>query len=1728
MKKTSIFILLALLTLGPRAWAQTFGGGSGTQTDPYIISNNDHWNTLVDAVNNGTGAYASAYYKLNGKISGIANMLGTAEHPFSGTFDGNGHEISLWYQQSQTYYAPFRYVDGATIQNLHVSGIIHTSSGVKYVASFIAHSVGTTNLTNCHSDVQINTNGSGGQYHSGMVAEIAEGSLTITGCVFDGIQLIFNDANSCGGFVGWLAQGATVTIADCVLDPYAQLTNLGNGSYTFVNAADPSAVTLTNCYYTCSMGQAQGKRARSIIGGDGITVAFDGNATTYSLTGITSYDASQGLQYNDNLYAGEGDLVNLNISNTVGATSYIINTEPLIGDGNPYSITMPNEDLNIYTALIGTGTQDDPYLIYTTSDFNQIATMVEHGQNFSGQYIQLENDISVTRTVGSDGHRFSGIFNGNGKTITVNLTTSVWNFGPFVVVDGATFQDLTIAGTIDGSYQRVIGGFIGKSYGNTTLTNCHSDVTINSTYSGDAGNGGFVGYHDQGHLIIDGCVFTGKFLGSSNRTYGYGGFVGYNYGTLTITNSLFYPTEVTIGANASKTFAKFRNSTPTITNSYYTQTLGEAQGERIYFVNLADGITSSANFLGYSLSVSDATITLDCEPLLGYEPVFTVKDSDNQNVTVNHIGDEYSFTMPAKNVTVTLSYNSLPMTGDGTQDNPYFILTTEHWNTVCNNVNDIVGNYPSANYRLDADITITNKMMGSPESAFQGTFDGNGHTITMNYNGSLDGIAPFRVAKNAAISNLHVNGTLGCNNYNGSIYFLGGLIGFADGTVTIENCRVSSDLHIHTFGGGLVGLGQGATLNIVGCVFDGTILNTTSDTDSSQGVGGLVGWADAGCTMNITNSFFAGTYTCDGSTYVPFSPIACSADGSNTTTVTNTYYTLDPDTDSDNPNNIVSTAAKRAYTISGGENVSLDFSNDPTVTYNVSDITIYTPGIKYNDVYYAGNDEPLSLTIDAEIPENYAFMGYEVSSGILGGTANPYTLTIRNNDVVINVKIAEEWEGDGSEETPYLIYNSDQLDLLATRVNAGITYQNNHFKLMNDIAYDPNVFTIDNNGDGVNESNYTAIGTSNNYFRGLFDGDNHTISGIRIVKNAGYQGLFGRCASGEVKNLILSDANIVGNNNTGGIVGYSQSDLINCHVTSTVIIRTTKTNVDYHGGIVGYHYGSILSFCTSSATLTIENGNSGCEYYGGIFGYNKYGTVTDNFAINATVPGAFRYYGAIYGDNNITSNFGSIQRNYCHGCTVNGIPNSTGGNDIYNNDGAVYGYFITLEEFVTSSAASFTIPEHKDVNGTTLETIAPITYVVAAVGNSITLSHTLPAGCIFEHYIVDDEAIEGNTFTMYQYNLTVGIAYSVDVNTVSRVIPGYGDSEGGYVLISSPVGAVNPANISHMFDNEFDLYAFDQEAELEWRNYKTTAFELAPGKGYLYANSEDVTLVFPGTPYHGDGRVTLSKTTGAEWEGWNLVGNPFNEIAYIDDGRPFYTMNPTGSEIIVTTSNSIEAMEGLFVIADYDGETMTFTTEQPANNDKSLTLNLFKGRGVIDRAIISFGEGRTLPKFQINRNSTKVYIHRDNKDYAVINAEAQGELPVSFKAEENGTYTLSLSSDKVSFDYLHLIDNLTGADVDLLVNPSYTFEAKNTDYASRFKLVFVCGDANGDNDFAFISNGDIIVNGEGTLQVIDVMGRIVLSGDAINRVSTSGMTPGVYVFRLINGDDVKTQKIVVR
>ena len=231
-------------------------------------------------------------------------------------------------------------------------------------------------------------------------------------------------------------------------------------------------------------------------------------------------------------------------------------------------------------------------------------------------------------------------------------------------------------------------------------------------------------------------------------------------------------------------------------------------------------------------------------------------------------------------------------------------------------------------------------------------------------------------------------------------------------------------------------------------------------------------------------------------------------------------------------------------------------------------------------------------------------------------------------------------------------------------------------------------------------------------------------------------------------------------------------------------------------------------------------------------------------------------------------------------------------------------------------------------------------------------------------------------------------------------------------------------------------------------------------------------------------------------------------------------------------------MEGVFVVATEVGEYATFAVpEEPGQEGfQSVALNVVRDRaGIIDRAIVRLGEGSKLPKFQLNANDTKIYITEGNQDYAIVYSHNDAEIPVSFKAAERGTYTINVNVKNVEMTYLHLIDNLTGMDVDLLANPSYTFEASNDDYESRFRLVFK---ANADVEenaatetFAYFNGSEWVINttGNATLQVVDMMGRVLRSEQINGNTAVNlNQAAGIYMLRLVNGENVMVQKVVVR
>ena len=180
-----------------------------------------------------------------------------------------------------------------------------------------------------------------------------------------------------------------------------------------------------------------------------------------------------------------------------------------------------------------------------------------------------------------------------------------------------------------------------------------------------------------------------------------------------------------------------------------------------------------------------------------------------------------------------------------------------------------------------------------------------------------------------------------------------------------------------------------------------------------------------------------------------------------------------------------------------------------------------------------------------------------------------------------------------------------------------------------------------------------------------------------------------------------------------------------------------------------------------------------------------------------------------------------------------------------------------------------------------------------------------------------------------------------------------------------------------------------------------------------------------------------------------------------------------------------------------------------------------------------FGDETGIEKFRLNENNTMLSLRQHDNDMAVVYSDGESTQPVHFKAAKNGVYSINVEMENVDIDYLHLIDNMTGADIDLLATPSYTFDAKTRDYVSRFMLVFAeeDGPSTGSGTFAFFNGNNWTISNEGIaiIQVIDMMGRTISSETITDNITTQiGTASGVYTLRLINGNDVKVQKVVVK
>lgn len=392
--------------------------------------------------------------------------------------------------------------------------------------------------------------------------------------------------------------------------------------------------------------------------------------------------------------------------------------------------------------------------------------------------------------------------------------------------------------------------------------------------------------------------------------------------------------------------------------------------------------------------------------------------------------------------------------------------------------------------------------------------------------------------------------------------------------------------------------------------------------------------------------------------------------------------------------------------------------------------------------------------------------------------------------------------------------------------------------------------------------------------------------------------------------------------------------------------------------------------------------------------------------------------------------------------------------------------------------------------------------------------------------------------------------------TMEKNIIGYTGEKDNYKLLAFPtandinLSAITIDNILHHFitSSTFDLYKFDHSQDLEWINFENGSHPftlIQNGVGYLYANTQSDRYEFNISnlkPSNNNVTKNLAYISGKAFSGWNLLGNPFACNAYLLDGNDFYRLQEVEGEskIVLAENNAIAPMEGIFVVASTSGESVTFTADEPRGGsmmDFTLRKAFMRSDVCLDRARVRFSEGQNMGHFDLMADPNRLYIPLDGKAMAVVNTQPIGELPLNFEAASDGTFVLGFTNKAEGLAYCHLIDNLTGADIDLLQQPEYTFDAKSNNYASRFRVVFVAkdastGSATDDSEtFAYNSNGSwIIVNeDQATLQVVDVQGRI-LSSETIEGCVSKNIqaAPGVYMLRLVKGENVKVQKVVVR
>ena len=382
----------------------------------------------------------------------------------------------------------------------------------------------------------------------------------------------------------------------------------------------------------------------------------------------------------------------------------------------------------------------------------------------------------------------------------------------------------------------------------------------------------------------------------------------------------------------------------------------------------------------------------------------------------------------------------------------------------------------------------------------------------------------------------------------------------------------------------------------------------------------------------------------------------------------------------------------------------------------------------------------------------------------------------------------------------------------------------------------------------------------------------------------------------------------------------------------------------------------------------------------------------------------------------------------------------------------------------------------------------------------------------------------------------------------------------GWQFISMPMTGVDYYGFASTWNSstaqptcDYDLYKYDGSKEKEWQNFRDGGFEedtFKSGTGYLASRKEVSTVSLSGTlnvetPFVFSGYDQIIYNEEKDLANFRLFGNPFTYDIYMsdfdldlyNDGENdfvsgYAVVNNSGS-YDYRTIEPIKVGEGFFVKA------LTTTAIAYAPNSKRSEDKSFNSLNVIatsnagkDNVVINLGgEKAGFNKLQnFNDAIATVYVQDNGANYGIYNCDADvQEIELSFNANQMGNYTISIEPNG-KFQTVTLVDRFTGVETNMLVE-DYHFTAMSNVNTNRFIVRMVNGQESTDNShFVYQSGEDLIIDAEGTVQIIDVMGRVLVSDEVEstnNRINVSGFQNGTYMVRVINGSEVKVEKVVI-